>query len=373
MRKVERSGRNYGIDLLRIVAMFFVVLLHSLSGSGILDSTDPSIVNSGLYNSFWLLEIIAYGAVNIFAMISGYVGYSPKVKTHKFSKIIILWLQTVFWSVIMALIAKYLLSIGVGKRDFAIQMTPLIHNNYWYLTAYFCLFFFLPVIDAAVRVITIKNLKYLLVVILVMTTIGNHIFNIEFFLNSGYSVLWLAILYFVGAALKKCNIGKNLKPYKCVLGIIGLHLLTWFVFLLNKDLTVFGKPIITKYTLISYLSPTIVLSSILYILWFNKMKLPNFMIKIVKFAAPGAFAAYLLNTNKYFYNYGRLWQQPLVGVVDSWKLILTAVAFSMAFFIVSVLVDKIRQLLFYVCRVDKVTVWIETKARIALDKVCSRF
>ena len=103
------------------------------------------------------------------------------------------------------------------------------------------------------------------------------------------------------------------------------------------------------------------------------MKLPNFMIKIVKFAAPGAFAAYLLNTNKYFYNYGRLWQQPLVGVVDSWKLILTAVAFSMAFFIVSVLVDKIRQLLFYVCRVDKVTVWIETKARIALDKVCSRF
>ena len=373
MRKLERSGRNYGIDLLRIVAMFFVVLLHSLSGSGILDTNDPSIVNSGLYNSFWLFEIIAYGAVNIFAMISGYVGYSPKVKTHKFSKILVLWLQTVFWSVIMALIAKYFLSIAVSKRDIAIQMTPLIHNNYWYLTAYFCLFFFLPVIDAAVRVINVKNLKYLLVAILVMTTIGNHIFNIEFFLNSGYSVLWLAILYFVGAALKKCNIGKNIKPYQCVLGIIGLNLLTWFVFLLNKDLSLFGRPIITKYTLISYLSPTVVLSSILYILWFNKLKLPNFMIKIVSFAAPGAFAAYLLNTNKYFYDYGRLWQQPFVGTVASWKLLLTAVAFSMAFFIMSVLVDKLRQLLFSVCKIDKLTVWIETKTRFILDRICNRF
>ena len=36
-----RGTRNYGIDLLRIVSMFMVVLLHTLGQGGILKSTVP--------------------------------------------------------------------------------------------------------------------------------------------------------------------------------------------------------------------------------------------------------------------------------------------------------------------------------------------
>ena len=65
-----KKERNAGIDLLRIVSMFFVVVLHSLGQGGILFNT---AVGSSQYKVAWLLEIFAYGAVDIFALISGYV------------------------------------------------------------------------------------------------------------------------------------------------------------------------------------------------------------------------------------------------------------------------------------------------------------
>ena len=53
------GGRNYGIDLLRLLAMFFVVLLHQLLLSGGLEPGGLPQV----YGVFWLLEVVAYGAL----------------------------------------------------------------------------------------------------------------------------------------------------------------------------------------------------------------------------------------------------------------------------------------------------------------------
>ena len=63
--------RNYGIDALRLISMFMVVVLHVLGQGGVLKAA-----KNGQYIISWLLEIIAYCAVNCYAIISGYVGYS---------------------------------------------------------------------------------------------------------------------------------------------------------------------------------------------------------------------------------------------------------------------------------------------------------
>ena len=75
-RLSSMEERNYGIDLLRIVSMMMVVLLHVLGQGGILDGSDPLTVKS---ETAWLLEIGAYSAVNIYAMISGYVGMGGSI------------------------------------------------------------------------------------------------------------------------------------------------------------------------------------------------------------------------------------------------------------------------------------------------------
>ena len=73
-----KSGeRNYGIDLFRIVSMFMVVVLHVLGQGGILDGT---IGVAGNYETAWFLETAAYGAVNCYALISGYVGIRSRYR-----------------------------------------------------------------------------------------------------------------------------------------------------------------------------------------------------------------------------------------------------------------------------------------------------
>ncbi len=87
--------RNYGIDFLRMISMIMIVMLHTLGHGGILRSVSFLSVH---YQIAWLLEVIAFGAVNTYAMISGFVS----VDSHfKISNILILWLQVLFYGILI--------------------------------------------------------------------------------------------------------------------------------------------------------------------------------------------------------------------------------------------------------------------------------
>lgn len=96
---IKVSERNYGIDLLRILSMLMIVTLHVLKQGGILDQ-----MNAGTYRytAAWLLEALSIGAVNIYAMISGFVGVNAK-KT-RFYKLADMWLQVELYCVISAVL-----------------------------------------------------------------------------------------------------------------------------------------------------------------------------------------------------------------------------------------------------------------------------
>ena len=75
--KISQGNRNYGIDLLRILSMFMVVLLHVNNFGGLLGHYDA---NSLGYVFVWFSEAFAICAVNVYAMISGYVLLNSKLK-----------------------------------------------------------------------------------------------------------------------------------------------------------------------------------------------------------------------------------------------------------------------------------------------------
>ena len=87
-----RDGRNYGIDLLKMTSMLMVVFLHLLGGGGILDGLEQLSLG---YEMMWLLETACYCAVNCFAMATGYIMCRTRFK---YSRIIALWLQVVFYT-----------------------------------------------------------------------------------------------------------------------------------------------------------------------------------------------------------------------------------------------------------------------------------
>ena len=119
---MEKTTRNYGIDLLRVVAMFFVIILHTLGQGGLLKT---AIVHSTNYKFLWLLEIIAYCAVDIFALISGYVSYN---KETKYKNYINLWFQVVFYSLVLVLTFQIINPTIINSNDYIRSFFPVTND-----------------------------------------------------------------------------------------------------------------------------------------------------------------------------------------------------------------------------------------------------
>ena len=141
--KEVNTQRNFGIDLLRLISMFMVVVLHVLGNGGVLRNTQPLSIKSEV---LWFLELSCYCAVNVFAIISGVVGLRAK---HKFSSLINLCLQLIFYSVIITSIyiaISVCNGIDISLKDIFFALIPSI-RSLWYFSAYFCLFFFMPILN----------------------------------------------------------------------------------------------------------------------------------------------------------------------------------------------------------------------------------
>ncbi len=200
---LEIKNRNYGIDLLRIITMFMIVNLHILCHGGIL-SSQKLYFGSTKFNIVWIIEIVSYVAVNCYALISGFVGVNSK---NKYSSIILLWLRVAFYSILIYLIAC---KCGVVEYDYNTFITycfPVLNTKYWYFTAYFCLFFFMPILNAGLQNMEYKHLKNAIIMIIIVDSVLPFIYAGDIFLTrNGSSFVWLMVLYLIGGFIKKYNL-----------------------------------------------------------------------------------------------------------------------------------------------------------------------
>ena len=89
----KKHEKNYGIEWLRILSMYMVAVLHTLGQGGILGSFKQGDLS---FSIAWFLETAAFGAVDCFALISGYVGYHSHFR---YKKGLRLWFQTFFYTI----------------------------------------------------------------------------------------------------------------------------------------------------------------------------------------------------------------------------------------------------------------------------------
>ena len=133
--------RNYGIDLLRIMSMIMVVMLHVLLHGGILKNAPIFSLN---YEVAWLFNILCVCAVDCFAIVSGYVMCNSRVK---FRNLFSLWFQVFFYSFLITFGFKIFTDFPVGLGNLFYSLFPVMFNQYWYFTAYFGMFLFLPFVN----------------------------------------------------------------------------------------------------------------------------------------------------------------------------------------------------------------------------------
>lgn len=89
--------RNSNIEILRIIAMFFVIFHHAISQGFSFYSMPESGINTYFYQSFNCLGWIGN---MFFIMISGYYLYQSKFSL---KKVVSIWLQLFFYSSVISI------------------------------------------------------------------------------------------------------------------------------------------------------------------------------------------------------------------------------------------------------------------------------
>lgn len=275
-----------------------IVVIHILGKSGVLNN-ETSFLSSILDNSIY---IIVLSCINCYGLISGYVGYREEEINHKFSSFFYLWIQVVFYGITIILILMLTGLAEIGINDFIEVLLPITRNQYWYFTAYFGVFIFSPYINKLVSVLKKEDaLKCIIlfgIVFSIYATFANNIGGDPFLLNEGYSSLWLIILYFVGALIKKNDWDKIFKSTKILMIVLSgcfLFSLVWrFCFgFISKIIigSIWGEKMF-----MSYMSPTTVLISICLFIFFARLKLSSIIVKkLIKIFSSATFGVYLIH------------------------------------------------------------------------------
>ena len=265
MQEISESRheeRNYGIDLLRLVSMYMVVILHVLAESGVLSAQSLATQRVA-----WFLGTIAYCAVNCFGMISGYVSYRETEKPYRYSRFLYLWVPVFFYSFGITLLAYVLKPGAVGDKELLLSAIPVTSGVYWYVSAYAGLFFLIPWLNAALRALDDKRCsKFIFILFAVFICYGNlsrHFYD-GFYLNDGYSLIWLMILYLIGAWMKKCDIPSRVKGNNLILGFLISTVFSWFM-----------KEFMEEEIFVNYVSLTILFNAFALVCVFSKAKITS--------------------------------------------------------------------------------------------------
>lgn len=216
---MKKATRNSNIELLRIVSMLMILTLHYLLFGNVLSQ---SAAGSIAYYGNWTLEAVCLISVDCYMLISGYF-LSQKQFTSR--RILSFYVQILFYTLVLAMLC---FSLGIADLNLAnlIQIIPVMGGRNWYVTAYFCLLFLMPVLNHVVQSMEKKRLRAVLIAQFVLFSVLHTFFFFAdtFRLEGGHSVWWYCFVYMLGAYYHKYEIRIGRKYYAFILLILLLPL-----------------------------------------------------------------------------------------------------------------------------------------------------
>lgn len=304
----------------------------------------------------WLLEIMAYSAPNGYALISGYVSYGKK---QRYSSIIYRTIQVTFYTVVATALFLLVGMRNIGVQSIVAAVFPVQFSVYWYFTAFFCMWFFIPILNLYVEKTNQKLQKevifWLLMIYSILPTLFHNDFSVQ---NWGYSSIWLAILYVLGAYIRKYGLQKiekhALKVYACSV------FLTWLSKIIIEIGTykLFGAPRGGGY-LIQYTSPFVVMCAVSLLAYFSRIELNGTWTKIVRFFSPLTFGAYLVQEEPLIRERLIMGKFRYLAYNSSIIMLLKILLFAAVIWFLGSIIDWLRTKLFRGCRIKELSIKIE--------------
>lgn len=214
------KNRQYGLDILRIMAMLLITAIHYVAYSGV--TAAPNLTD---YNRVFISCIggLFVAAVNLFVLITGYFSCEKNIN---FKRIFVLWVQVVALGVVLDVIGSLLLEQPLGITTLLKTVFPISTMHYWFFTMYVLLMLVSPIINILISCLTERQHAtvciggFLLISILF---VSNPFINSQLYVADARGIVWFVYLYIVGAGFKKY--AWRLKRWKNILGVCAVYLI----------------------------------------------------------------------------------------------------------------------------------------------------
>ena len=286
--KVQRKS---GIELLRIIAIFGVIMIHYYEAVNDF-AADPLPVHSLV-----LLRSLSASAVDVFIVISGYFLVSSN--TRKLGKALTLFVQVSLFSEI-----SYFANVAAGVYDLSLRhiVSSLIPQSY-YTTLYVVLYFISPYLNVVLNRLNIRDLRVMTVSLFacfsiysILITFYSEIVNVQWFgLNpvgawgsqQGFNIVNFVLLYIIGAFIRISRLDEKISCRRSVLVFFILTSLIICWAEINQVLPHFGQ--ISAWC---YDNPFVILQGLFLFFVFKKL---NIVSKYINRLATAAYTVFIIH------------------------------------------------------------------------------
>ena len=347
--------RNVSFELLRIFSMFAIIVMHVFLASGILNVEN---LDKTSYYLGWTTEAFCYGAVNLYVLISGY--FSIKTK-FRLSKVLQIWLQVVFYTVVLFGVSVATKSQPFSFTELLQRFLPISGNQYWFVTTWLALHIVSPALNWFIKTVE-KGLykKTLLVLTVLFSLIPFITFSDPLGIGAGYCLYWFCYLYLLGGYIASYKDGFKQRKRFYFGVFIGASLLTALgCFVLAHGTRYFLGAVRGVTAFFAYNAPLVLLASVTLFLFFTKLQLSEKFKKPILFFSSTTFGVYLIHTNLDVFSLIMKTIFKVDTFPESWLLLLYTVMVALAIFVGCALLEKGRAYLFRICKIDRFCDWVE--------------
>lgn len=332
VQTTTKPMRDSNMELLRILSMLLVLVYHV----NFLSLGAPNIpVGENEHVSTFIRLFLESGCaccVNVFVLLSGWFGIKPK--TNRLCEFLF---QIVFFVVVSIIMLCLFADHKFCFDD--VKNLPMLNASLWFPKAYLLLYILSPVLNAFVDKAEKKTFLLVLVGFYIFQTLYGWACGGVVWVQGGYSTISFIGLYLLARYFKlhtPSYIEKS-SSRKMVLGYFITIIISTIIWYTTRLVG-----IDTDRWMDSYVSPFVIAESMFLILAFSKLSIKS---KFVNWVASSCFAVYLLhcapNVLSHYANAIKTWNQE-----ESFDFfIVYTVCFVISVFTISVVIDKIRILM----------------------------
>lgn len=269
--------RESGIELLKILSLFIIVLCHVYSTFA---TTINPISNVAFFDelTFTSLEYFIYQIFITFGYIGNMIFFACSAwfladsKHNKIEKIINIWLNVLIISVIFLLI-YCLLGYETDKELLFKCLLPISNENNWYITAYIMFYAIYPFINTILDKLNKKQHFVLALILFIMYFVFDYLLIEKAFYKN--DLLMFIVIYIIVTYIKKYMDEYNNNLNKNILVLIITSLIFYSFIFINFAI----MPISIKWHVLN--NPFFLIMAISLINIFSKIKIHNVFINTI--------------------------------------------------------------------------------------------